>query len=1616
MNASSATDELVYGVVGFNNGDTDLTPGSGQTEYWDQTVNSSIAGAGSTKTGAASVAMSWTSTSATWTIGAVSIKPSVACDLKSLTTNIYSGAAIEATRTGTTGTASLTNQANVPDATSTNFASMSASFLVIGSSSSFVSVKSGGVIFPIGSTVGAVGDVTGGGTVRIRTYLSGTPQEDISALSNTTYYVGHENRSFTATKTFDEIQFYINSSGLLFGSISADLYSMFVKYPAISSSSVNTNPTTVGGTNGAINLTVAGGLSPYTYVWSNSATTQDLASINAGTYTVTITDANTCTATYSTTLFDQLTPGGVTGAAIWLKADAGVTTGATMTWADQSGNNRNGTQATATNQPTVNSSLINFNPALVLDGTNDYLTLSNLTGLPTGTAQVEAFGVARNLNTGGSWNHIIAYGSAAGNSFFTLGKQTGTANAVTGFNGSDAISTSLEYTGGATVLCDGKYTGTIGVISTFGKQRGTVTFTGAKATTNGKIGVDPTTALTTCWNGNIAETILFPTNLTATQVNQVNSYLAIKYGVTLDQTTAQNYIASDGTTIYWSGTTNSTHNDNIAGIARDDASALNQKQSKSQNTGLQVVIGNGNTISTSNILNTNSFSADKSALVWGDDAGSVAAWTSTGAPSNIRQILARSWKVQETGTVGSVKVQIADNASSGLPAEVTTVYLLVDDDGNFTSGATEVAMTLNGSDWEANVDFTSGQFFTFATQVTPAPGGVATSITLWLKADATSTITGNTNGASVTAWNSSGNATINTTGTGTRPIYRTNNGSFNYNPSLVFTGNIQEWLRNTTTASIGANNGSFLAVSKNTSGPNFHTGDGGTKTISHGNTGYGYGGLFTLTNYTSSQANIVGTSATRSASSKAWGNGLSVTYTAGATSPQASTQIGGFFNNGINETGLVGEFAEVVSFSSTLSDADVNRISSYLGIKYGITLGTTASTVNYTASDGTTVYWTGSATYQNNVAGIVRDDASALNQKQSKSINTGLQVVMGNGNTIATDNASNSNTFSADKSALLWGDNAGSVAAWTTTGAPSARQIVARTWKVQETGTVGSVKVQVADNTASGLPVETTAVYLLVDADGNFAAGATEVTMTLNGSNWEANVDFTSGQFFTFATQVPPAPGGVVTNLNMWFKADKDAMVAQWNDQISGYHQTQATATQQPVLTTNAVNFNPAFTFDGINDFFSNTVLPVQPNAEDYYTVINPNTLAGDHDMLGFGNAGNADAAKEFRMTANKLQIGIANSGFASITSSSTTNSLWQIANFNRLSGAAKLNYNGLQVATATISTAPTNINQLNIGSRRYFGVNDLFFNGQIPEVAIYTTPLTAAERLKVHSYLAVKYGVTLDQTATQNYVASDGTVLWNGTTNSGYKNNITGIARDDASALNQKQSKSVNTGLQVVMGNGNTIATTNALNTNTFSADKSALVWGDDAGSVASWTATGAPPSRQIVARKWKTQETGTVGYVKVQVPDNGGTNGLPAETNTVYLLVDADGNFASGATEVAMTLNGTNWEAPVDFTNGQFFTFATQENSPVNLNLAMTADKTTVSSGQNVTYTLTLTNSGTNTATNVQVKDKLPAGVNFVSATPSSGTYNSTTGIWTLPSVAGAAAPTLTIVVTAQ
>ena len=66
----------------------------------------------------------------------------------------------------------------------------------------------------------------------------------------------------------------------------------------------HTDATSIGGADGTVSGIATGGAAPYTYLWSNGEITANITGLTAGTYSLTVTDANGCTVNCSTTVFD----------------------------------------------------------------------------------------------------------------------------------------------------------------------------------------------------------------------------------------------------------------------------------------------------------------------------------------------------------------------------------------------------------------------------------------------------------------------------------------------------------------------------------------------------------------------------------------------------------------------------------------------------------------------------------------------------------------------------------------------------------------------------------------------------------------------------------------------------------------------------------------------------------------------------------------------------------------------------------------------------------------------------------------------------------------------------------------------------------------------------------------------------------------------------------------------------------------------------------------------------------------------------------------------------------------------------------------------------------------
>jgi uncharacterized repeat protein (TIGR01451 family)/fimbrial isopeptide formation D2 family protein len=126
-----------------------------------------------------------------------------------------------------------------------------------------------------------------------------------------------------------------------------------------------------------------------------------------------------------------------------------------------------------------------------------------------------------------------------------------------------------------------------------------------------------------------------------------------------------------------------------------------------------------------------------------------------------------------------------------------------------------------------------------------------------------------------------------------------------------------------------------------------------------------------------------------------------------------------------------------------------------------------------------------------------------------------------------------------------------------------------------------------------------------------------------------------------------------------------------------------------------------------------------------------------------------------------------------------------------------------------------------------------------------------------------------------------------------------------------------------------------------------------------------------------------------------------------TISITVSVAQNAASSITNTASVSGGGQVNTANDTASD-----ATTIVSSADLSLTKATTSSGSGVGTNATFTITLTNSGPSDATNVAVKDQLPAGLSYVSSTPSVGTYNSVTGIWTVASLASGSSVTLQLV----
>ncbi len=152
-----------------------------------------------------------------------------------------------------------------------------------------------------------------------------------------------------------------------------------------------TNPTSCGGTNGSIDITISGGTPGYTFLWNTSATTEDLTGIAAGAYNCTVTDTHGCTTQIGTSLSDPNAP--IVTLAIVVDTVCTADGAYTLSGGSPAGGVYSGTAVTAGS----------FNPSVASAGMNfisyTYTDINGCTGSNTDSIYVDACtGVHANAN------------------------------------------------------------------------------------------------------------------------------------------------------------------------------------------------------------------------------------------------------------------------------------------------------------------------------------------------------------------------------------------------------------------------------------------------------------------------------------------------------------------------------------------------------------------------------------------------------------------------------------------------------------------------------------------------------------------------------------------------------------------------------------------------------------------------------------------------------------------------------------------------------------------------------------------------------------------------------------------------------------------------------------------------------------------------------------------------------------------------------------------------------------------------------------------------------------------------------------------------------------------
>ncbi len=374
----------------------------------------------------------------------------------------------------------------------------------------------------------------------------------------------------------------------------------------------------------------------------------------------------------------------------------------------------------------ANSLIANYNPYITFNGTTQYIEYTgarlNLMDLSSGGAG----GSYLSSYTGGTAGRTVFGHQGSGNSrilapnneiIFANTASSGTNNDVTVTNGARVNITAINGKSNGVTVKD--WNGNNLSVANNSADVDYLTI-GVKRNNAGNY--------SQYFNGTISEIMAFNTILSNTQMQQVRSYLASKYGVTLadNSTTAgideRNYLASNGATTYWNATTNTGFHNNVTVIGRDDNTALDQRKSVSTDADANGWMAN----SMLTINNPAAFTSDISYLAAGHNGTALNSPAETvDIPTGIQSRMPRFWMFQKTGTGVAASITLTFDMTGFAPLTGSDLRLLVSTTNSFTTGTTTIiAGAYAAPDFTVSMPTTGGVYFTVGSinlSQTPLP-------------------------------------------------------------------------------------------------------------------------------------------------------------------------------------------------------------------------------------------------------------------------------------------------------------------------------------------------------------------------------------------------------------------------------------------------------------------------------------------------------------------------------------------------------------------------------------------------------------------------------------------------------------------------------------------------------------------------------------------------------------------------------------------------------------------------------------------------------------------------------------------------------------------------------